>query len=288
MSDTTPTRLPVVRTVKVFMGDWRRGESGRTTTVGAAAVPVCTRKDARDAVRVARAAQPGWASSTPYLRGQVLYRLAEVLEARTASVADDLVAASVAADRRPLGADEARALVGAMVDRVVHWAGWPDKLGAVLGSVNSVSVPHLSTTAPMPGGLAATMPAAGTVAEAAASFADAVCAPLAAGCAVVVGLPPAAYAALVGVTEAVACSDLPPGALCVLPYQGDELPATLAAHTDVDCLDVSGLDGTAATGCIEAAAAALTRVRHDGSDPSSLARLRWCTEARTLWLPQAL
>lgn len=280
-------RVQVTRTAKLFLGDWRRPESGRIQRVGDLVVPVASRKDARDAVRIARTALGAWSATTPYLRGQILYRFAEMLEARTSSLALELVAADRAVGHQ-LTLAEAETLVGAAVDRVVHYSGWSDKLGHLTGSVNSVSAPFLSVTAPTPGGVVVTIPKATTPASALAGLIEAVCAPLAAGCTIVAVLPLAAFAALVSVTEALATSDLPAGTVSVLTYLDAEVPTTLAAHTDVDCFDAEGLDEGLTTRCLELAAEALTRVRHAGSNPASTARLRWSTEARTVWLPVAL
>lgn len=281
------SRVGVTRTAKLFLGDWRRPESGRVVRHGSLTVPVASRKDARDAVRLARGALPGWSAATPYLRGQILYRFAEMLEARAPSLVAELVAAEAAVGTR-LAEDVARATVEAAIDRVVHYAGWPDKLGYLTGSVNAVSAPFLSVTAPMPGGVIAAFPDATTPSAALTGFVEAVCAPLAAGCSVVCVVPTTVFAALVGVTEALATSDLPAGTVSVLSAVGPEVARTLAAHTDVDGFDAEGLDVDTTTTCLELAAEALTRVRHAGSNPASTARLRWASEPRTVWLPAAL
>lgn len=291
-------RVSVTRTLKLFMGDWRRPESGRTTQVGTAAVPVASRKDSRDAVRVARGAQAKWASSTPYLRGQIIYRLAEMLEARTESFASDLLQVAEARGQS-LQRQEALHAVAHMVDRVVSYAGWPDKLGVALGSVNSVSQPFLSTTGPTPSGVVVTFPPARTVIEAVMSIADSLCAPLACGNSVIICLPPESFMALVSLQEALATCDLPQGTVSVLCYANAEPPRTLAAHSDVDGIDLEGLDLPGvivedATGievaddCMELASQALTRVRHSRSRTRALDRLSWAQEARTVWMPQAL
>ena len=132
-------RLPVKKTYKLFVGGaFPRSESGRTYEAEGQNVARASRKDARDAVRAARSAQPKWASMTAYNRAQVLYRVAEMLEARTPEFA-------------ALTGDEAE--VNAAVDRVVWYAGWADKLVQVLGSANPVAGPYFNFTVPEPTGV---------------------------------------------------------------------------------------------------------------------------------------
>ena len=133
------SRVPVRKTYKLYIGGaFPRSESGRTYEAEGQNVARASRKDARDAVRAARAALPGWAGMTAYNRGQVLYRLAEMMEAR----ASDL-------ERVCTGPDE----VGAAIDRVVWYAGWADKLAQVLGSSNPVAGPYFDFTVPEPTGV---------------------------------------------------------------------------------------------------------------------------------------
>ena len=135
------SRLPVRKTYKLFIGgDFPRSESGRTYEAQGQNVARASRKDARDAVKAARGAQAGWAAATAYNRGQVLYRLAEMMEAR----AGDL--AAVCSGKKE---------VEAAVDRVVWYAGWADKLAQVLGSSNPVAGPYFNFTVPEPTGVVA-------------------------------------------------------------------------------------------------------------------------------------
>ena len=132
-------RLPVKKTYKLYIGGaFPRSESGRTYEAEGQNVARASRKDVRDAVRAARAAQPKWAGMTAYNRGQVLYRVAEMLEARTGEFAE-------------LIGDEAE--VHAAVDRFVWYAGWADKLAQVLGSANPVAGPYFNFTVPEPTGV---------------------------------------------------------------------------------------------------------------------------------------
>src|SRR5881409_3193038 len=133
------TRLPVRKTYKLFIGGaFPRSESGRTYEAEGQNVARASRKDVRDAVRVARAAFPKWAGMTAYNRGQVLYRLAEMIEARAAEFAD---------------LSSGRQEVEQTIDRVVWYAGWADKLAQVLGSSNPVAGPYFNFTVPEPTGV---------------------------------------------------------------------------------------------------------------------------------------
>jgi acyl-CoA reductase-like NAD-dependent aldehyde dehydrogenase len=137
------TRLPVRKTYKLFIaGGFPRSESGRTFEAEGQNVARASRKDARDAVRAARAAFPAWSGMTGYNRGQVLYRLAEMMETRTADL-----------ERVCAG----RAEVESAIDRVVWYAGWADKLPQVLGSSNPVAGPYFNFTVPEPTGVVAVL-----------------------------------------------------------------------------------------------------------------------------------
>ncbi len=137
------TRLPVRKTYKLFIGGaFPRSESGRTYDAEGQNVARASRKDVRDAVRAARGAQPGWASATAYNRGQVLYRLAEMVEARLAEFAELCN-----------GRDE----VERAIDRIVWYAGWADKLPQVLGGSNPVAGPYFNFTVPEPTGVVAVL-----------------------------------------------------------------------------------------------------------------------------------
>src|SRR5258707_6788265 len=137
------SRLPIKKTYKLYVGGaFPRSESGRTYLAEGQNVARASRKDARDAVRAARAAQPGWASATAYNRGQVLYRLAEMVEARKAELAELCS-----------GPDE----VERSIDRIVWYAGWADKLPQVLGGSNPVAGPYFNFTVPEPTGVVAVL-----------------------------------------------------------------------------------------------------------------------------------
>src|SRR5882672_9078946 len=147
------SRLPITKTPKPYVGGaFIRSESGRTFPVkGAdgnffANIPQCTRKDLRNAVEAAAKAGPGWAKRTAYNRGQILYRLGEMLEARAGEMADALVLG---------GASKSAATkeVAATIDRLIYYAGWADKYEQVLGNVNPVASPHFNFTVTEPMGI---------------------------------------------------------------------------------------------------------------------------------------
>ncbi len=147
------TRLPVTKTPKPYVGGaFIRSESGRVFAASDARgaffanIPQCSRKDLRNAVEAAAKAGPGWARRTPYNRGQILYRLGEMLEARSAEMAAMLV-------RFGAGRAAASREVAATVDRLVHYAGWADKYEQVLGGVNPVASPHFNFTVTEPMGV---------------------------------------------------------------------------------------------------------------------------------------
>ena len=260
------SRLPVKKTYKLFIGGaFPRSESGRTYEAEGQNVARASRKDARDAVRAARAAQPKWAAMTAYNRGQVLYRIAEMMEARHAELAELCTGA---------------AEVETAIDRFVWYAGWADKLAQVLGSSNPVAGPYFDFTVPEPTGVVAILapepPLAGLVTR---------LAPVLVGgnCAVVVASKAHPLAA-VELAEVVATSDVPGGVVNVLTGLGAELAPVLAAHMDVDAIDLSGADGDSAE--LERAAAGnvkrIVRGRADVQSPYEAASF---LELKTVWHP---
>jgi len=147
------TRLPITKTPKPYVGGaFIRSESGRTYPVSDAAgkffanIPQCTRKDLRNAVEAAAKAGPGWARRTAYNRGQILYRLGEMLEARRAEMVDTLARFGGATDAAAREVDVA-------IDRLVYYAGWTDKYEQVLGNVNPVAAPYFNFTVTEPMGV---------------------------------------------------------------------------------------------------------------------------------------
>ncbi|MCW2994421.1 MAG: hypothetical protein JWQ18_1916 [Conexibacter sp.] len=255
-------RVAVAKTYKLYLGGaFVRSESGRHDVVDGVNVPRGSRKDVRNAVKAARKAQPGWARKTAYNRGQVLYRAAEALESRAGELA-------AAGD------------VGAAVDLLVHYAGWTDKLHAVLGTINPVAAPFLSMSTPEPTGVVAVLCGAD---DALADVVGAIAAPLAVGNAVVVALPEHAPLAGLDLGEVLGVSDVPGGVVNLLSGRADELVGALAAHRDVNAiLDATG-DADLAVTIDTLAAESLKRVIR--GEHSSLQRLEALTELRTVWHP---
>lgn len=223
------SRVPVRKTYKLYIGGaFPRSESGRTYEAEGANVARGSRKDLRDAVRAARGAFAGWSGMTAYNRGQVVYRIAEMLESRRAEFTD-----------LSSGADE----VDCAIDRLVWYAGWADKLAQVLGSSNPVAGPYFNFTLPEPTGVVAVIapdepPLDGLVARMIPA--------LVGGNAVVVAASEIHPLAAIELAEAVATSDVPAGVVNVLTGLRAELAPVLASHMDVNAIDVTGADGDAA------------------------------------------
>jgi acyl-CoA reductase-like NAD-dependent aldehyde dehydrogenase len=260
-------RLPVRKTYKLFIGGaFPRSESGRTYEAEGQNVALASRKDVRDAVRAARTAFPKWAGMTAYNRGQVLYRLAEMVEARAAEFAD-----------LSSGRDE----VERTVDRIVWYAGWADKLAQVLGSSNPVAGPYFNFTVPEPTGVVGVLapdepPLLGLVSR---------IVPALTGGNVVVAVASEPHPlAAIELAEAIATSDVPGGAVNILTGRRAELAPWLASHMDVNALDISGADGESPD--LERAAAdnvkRVIRGRPEAQSPWEIASF---LELKTVWHP---
>ncbi|MFI0351685.1 aldehyde dehydrogenase family protein [Actinomadura sp. 9N407] len=282
---STESRLVVRKTYKLFIGGaFPRSESGRSYTVNDAKgrflanASQASRKDVRDAVTAARKASGGWAGRTPYNRGQILYRIAEMLEGRRAQFAEELRAAGLSKGAAAAEVDEA-------VDRWVWYAGWADKLGAVLGSANPVSGPFFNFSTPEPTGVvgivAPDSPLLGLVSVVAPAI-------VSGNTSVVVASEPMPLVAIT-LAEVLATSDLPGGVVNVLTGRRDELAPWLASHMDVNALDLAGASEDRVKELEEAAAGNLKRVlRPAGSDWSrepGTARMTAFLETKTVWHP---
>ena len=260
-------RLPVKKTYKLFIGGaFPRSESGRTYEAQQQNVARASRKDVRDAVQAARGAQPKWASATAYNRGQVLYRIAEMMEARSAEFA-----------ALCSGVDE----VSRAIDRWVWYAGFADKLAQVLGSTNPVAGPYFNFTIPEPTGvvgiLAPDEPALeGLVSRLAPAIVG--------GNAAVVVASEAHPLAAIELAEALATSDVPGGVVNILTGQCAELAPWLAAHMDVNAIDVTGADGLAAE-LERAAADNVKRVVRGAATAQSPWEIAAFLELKTVWHP---
>jgi acyl-CoA reductase-like NAD-dependent aldehyde dehydrogenase len=261
------SRLPVRKTYKLFVdGGFPRSESGRTYDAEGQNVARASRKDARDAVVAARRAQPGWAGATAYNRGQVLYRLAEMMETR----AGDL--AAVCSGKKE---------VDAAIDRVVWYAGWADKLAQVLGSSNPVAGPYFNFTFPEPTGVVAILapdePALGGLVSRLAPA-------LVGGNAVVVVASETHPVAAIELAEAIATSDVPGGVVNILTGRREELAPILAGHMDVNALDLTGANGQSPE-LERLAAENVKRVVHGSADEQSPWTIASFLELKTVWHP---
>ncbi len=276
-------RLDVRKTYKLLInGDFARSESGRSyevTTQGGqflANVAQGSRKDLRDAVVAARAAQARWWGATAYNRGQVIYRLAEMAESRRDELAQHVALSEGVRD------EEAQAIVSRSIDRVVWYAGWTDKIAQVMGGTNPVAGPFFNFSTPVPSGVVAVVADQFSSLEA---FVDAVLAPICVGNAVVAVASERRPTPAVLLGEMTASSDFPGGVLNLVTGLTNELAGTLCAHEDVDGVDLGGLSLELANELAAVAAGTIKRVlRHDGRDtPASLRRLRAFVETSTVW-----
>jgi acyl-CoA reductase-like NAD-dependent aldehyde dehydrogenase len=238
-------RLGVRKTYKLYIGgQFPRTESGRAYEVfgatGELLANACrgTRKDIREAVRAARKAVPGWSAKTAYNRSQILYRIAELMEGRRDQFIGEVVAAE------GVGRQRATRLVNAAIDRWVWYAGWADKFGQVLGTVNPVAGSYFNFSVQEPTGVV------GVIAPEGSSLLGLVSrlAPVLAGgnCAVVIASESRPLPA-VTLTEVLATSDVPGGVVNLITGLRRELVGHLAGHMDVNALDAYGVDPRAAT-----------------------------------------
>ncbi|MGB8196648.1 MAG: aldehyde dehydrogenase family protein [Acidimicrobiales bacterium] len=276
-------RLDVRKTYKLLInGAFPRSESGRsyqvTSTKGEflANVAQGSRKDVRDAVVAARGAQAKWSNATAYNRGQVIYRLAEMAESRREELAEH-VALSEGVNKRA-----SQKAVSASIDRMVWYAGWTDKIAQVLGGTNPVAGPYFNFSIPVASGVVGVICVQESSLE---GFVDAVLAPICIGNTVVALASEARPTPAVLLGEMTASSDFPAGILNIVTGLTDELAPILAAHDDVDGLDLSGLSSEEADGMAALAAGSIKRVfrPHDHENDSSLRRLRAFVETSTVW-----
>ena len=254
-------RQAVAKTYKLYLGGaFVRSESGRTDPIEGVNVPRGSRKDVRDAVKVARAAAGGWAKKTAYNRGQVLYRFAEALESRSD------------------GSDE----YGEAIDLLVHYAGWTDKLAAVMGGVNPVAAPFLSFSSPEPTGVVAVLAPdspdlLGLVREIAPA--------LAAGNTVVAIVSRSKPLRALDLGEVAGVSDIPGGVLNLISGRLDELLTPLCGHRDVNAIIDATYDDDVATTVDTLAADTVKRVSRPAPHTDSLTRLEPLMELKTAWHP---
>jgi acyl-CoA reductase-like NAD-dependent aldehyde dehydrogenase len=283
-------RLTVAKTYKLYVGGaFPRSESGRSYPVqdakGAflANAAQASRKDVREAVVAARKAFGAWARATAYNRGQVLYRVAELLEGRREQFVAELAASEGVATKR------AQSTVDLAVDRWVWYAGWADKIATVLGAANPVAGPYFSFSVPEPTGVV------GVLAPQSSSLLGlvSVVAPvIATGNTVVVVASEARPLPAITLSEVLATSDVPGGVVNILTGRTAELAPWLASHADVNALDLTGAPESTATELERSAAGTVKRVLRAGAvEPDWAAapdvkRLRAFLETKTVWHPK--
>jgi acyl-CoA reductase-like NAD-dependent aldehyde dehydrogenase len=284
-------RVDVRKTYKLFIGgEFPRSESGHSYVVNdakgrfVANAALASRKDARDAVAAARKAFPGWSGRTAYNRGQVLYRVAEIMEDRRPQFAEAI------RKSEGLGATAAGRALDASIDRLVWYAGWADKLTQVVGNANPVAGPFFNLSTPEPTGVVAVI----APQESSLLGLVSVVAPvLVAGNTVVVASSVERPLPAVTLAEVLATSDVPGGAVNILTGSLERTAETLASHMDVNAIDLTGLAGDPerATALETEAAANLKRVRRppaaepDWSLEPGLDRMTGFLETKTVWHP---
>ncbi|HEX6358478.1 aldehyde dehydrogenase family protein [Actinophytocola sp.] len=285
-------RLSVAKTYKLYIGGaFPRSESGRSYPVRdgkgtfLANAAQGSRKDVREAVVAARKAFGGWSGATAYNRGQVLYRVAELLEGRREQFVAEVAASEGVAARK------AQSTVDAAIDRWVWYAGWADKVASVLGASNPVAGPYFSFSVPEPTGVV------GVLAPQSSSLLGlvSVVAPVIAtgNTAVVVAAQDRPLPAIT-LSEVLATSDVPGGVVNVITGRTAELAPWLASHADVNALDLTGAPESMRAELEGAAADTVKRVlRARATEPDwttqpDVSRLRAFLETKTVWHPMGV
>lgn len=292
------SRIDVRKTYKLYVnGAFPRSESGRSYEVSDARgrflanAALGSRKDVRDAVVAARAAQPKWANATAYNRGQVLYRVAEVLQGRHEQFAASVKSAE------GVGIAAARTLVDASVDRLVWYAGWTDKVAQVLGNPNPVAGPFFNLSVPAPTGVVGVL---APQSSALLGLVSVIAPVIATGNTAVVLTSRERPLPAIDLGEVLATSDVPAGVVNLITGDPAQTAPWLASHRDVDALDLTGAADAEGVdwGALEAEAAeSLTRVlppagsgtaavEPDFTGDPGLTRLRAFVETTTVWHPK--
>jgi acyl-CoA reductase-like NAD-dependent aldehyde dehydrogenase len=277
-------RIDVKKTYKLYInGAFPRSESGRTYEVknakGVFVANLClaSRKDLRDAVVAARAAHTGWNKATAYNRGQILYRIAEMLEGRRGQFVEEIVSVT--------GATKAKAdkEVTETIDRLVWYAGWTDKIASLAGSTNPVAGPFYNFTIPESMGVVA---AIAPESPSLLGLIDAIAPIITSGNTVVVLASTKAPLSAMTFAEVLATSDLPAGVINILTGKKDEIAPWMASHMDIDALDISGLSSKKHADIKVAGAENLKRIHSfKSADPG---RIIAFMEAKTVWHPIGL
>ncbi|CAN2242944.1 aldehyde dehydrogenase family protein [Candidatus Planktophila versatilis] len=278
MTTKKQPRVDVKKTYKLFInGAFARSESGRVFEVTAkngdfiANPALASRKDLRDAVTAARAAQSGWAKATAYNRGQILYRVAEMLEGRAEQFESEIALTS------QITAAKAKAQVTDAIDCWVWYAGWSDKLQAVSGATNPVSGPFFNFSISEPQGVIAIASDVSFI-----DFIDAIAAAVVSGNTTVVLVPGALAVPAMTFAEVLATSDLPAGVINILTGSLDELAPWAASHMDIDGFDISGVNKKKHGELKVAGAENLKRI-HAFSTGQSPSRILAFMESKTVW-----
>jgi acyl-CoA reductase-like NAD-dependent aldehyde dehydrogenase len=283
-------RVDVRKTYKLYIGGaFPRSESGRSFVVTdsrggfLANAALASRKDARDAVSAARKAFPGWSAATAYNRGQVLYRVAELMEGRRAQFIAEIRAAE------GISAAKAETFVDAAIDRWVWYAGWSDKIAQVRGSSNPVAGPYFNFSQPEPTGVVAVIAPAGPLLGLVSVVAPAIVT----GNTVVVVASEKYPLPAVTLSEVLATSDVPGGVVNVLTGRIAEIAPWLASHMDVNAIDLAGVPSdelrdelaVAATGNLKRVVAPSPA---DWLATPTLNRMLTYLETKTVWHPAAM
>jgi acyl-CoA reductase-like NAD-dependent aldehyde dehydrogenase len=292
MTPSDSARLEVRKTYKLYVGGaFPRSESGRSYEVVdhkgrfLANASQASRKDARDAVGAARKAFGGWSARTPYNRGQVVYRIAEVLEGRRGQFVEEVSAGE------GLSRSKAEAVVDASVDRLVWYAGWADKVAQVVGGANPVAGPYFNFSMPDPTGVVAVLAPQGS---SLLGLVSVVAPAIATGNTVVVVTSHRRPLPAITLSEVLATSDVPGGVVNVLTGDAAEIGPWLASHMDVNAIDLAGVeDASLARALEEAAAENLKRVLRpepglDWAADPGIERMTALLETKTVWHPIGL
>jgi acyl-CoA reductase-like NAD-dependent aldehyde dehydrogenase len=283
--------LSIPKTYKLFIGGkFPRSESGHSFEVtshkGAflANVSKASRKDARDAVVAARSAQSGWANATAYNRGQVLYRVAEMLEGRRAQFVDEI--------RSLEGVSEAAATkqVDEAIDTWVWYAGFADKYAQLAGNGNPVSGPFFNLSVPDPTGVVVALAPQAVKGQSLLGFASVAAPVIASGNTVVVIAHYAQPLPALSLAEVLQTSDVPGGVVNILSGNPDDIMPWMASHADVNALDLAGGAEFDWVSWERAAAGTLKRVLQPvpGGVPRSLDRITAFVETKTVWHTKAI
>jgi len=282
------SHLPVPKTYKLYIGGaFPRSESGRVYEVATAKgdflanAAKASRKDARDAVVAARAAFGGWSGTTAYNRGQVLYRIAELLEGRSAQFVEEL--------RLTDGITAAAALkqVETAIDTWVWYAGWADKYVQVTGNGNAVSGPYFNISTPEPTGVVAIIAPA---TQGLLGLVSVIAPVLVSGNTAVVVASETSPLSAITLSEVLATSDVPAGVVNVLTGSAAEIAPWLAGHADVNAVDLAGAEDLDWVDLQATAADTLKRVLppEPGVPDATLGRITFFTETKTVWHTKAL